>query len=81
LGISSSSTSLEDLTTSFSFGALVDPSRKPTSCAPHSTARTWAFHTVWFVRTSFSDMGIKTMAVGAELEVAIELLDVTYEEE
>jgi hypothetical protein len=41
------------------------------SCAPCKTARTCAFHRTWL---SFSEMGIRVMAVGTE--VKIHILDV-----
>jgi hypothetical protein len=66
---------------SFSTGALIVPSRKPVSCAPHSTPRTCAFQSIWLVRTSFSEMGIKEMVIEVELEgTIVQLLDVIYVE-
>jgi hypothetical protein len=52
---------------SFYAGALMVPSRNPASCM----ARTCAFQSVWLVRTSFSETGMKEIVVEAKLEVTI----------
>jgi hypothetical protein len=57
-------------------GALLVPSRKPTSWASCRTVSIRAFHKVWLPRVSFSERSIKLMVVMVELEVTIGFLDV-----